>query len=400
MQYQQDLFFKNLPVAGRKGRFSRLGFLKNLNDSKRLLHNETDICFIWTGTGKIKKLENIVFDNKVKNKIKNNTIKIFLYEPICLLIDKKYNCSFYSEFDSKINYTDIISEELESISIFKKNNDIENVMVYVSDYNPQLLKDLYPDIELCCLDSFLRHGAVTNRRPQLPNHITKKFWCGNWRYTAHRHLVMSYLVHIDGNYSWNLQCTFEDLKKNVWFDIDKLKDSNFERFIKIKNGVDILNKNILRIDTKIDQLVVENSSDVYIPGHNSPPHSKNFLNSYKKCFCAVVNETRYAQPFGYFSEKTLTAINSRLPIILVAPPKTLEYLKKFGFKTFDRWWDESYDDVVGNKERLVKLCETIDYINNFSIEEMREIYKEMTPILKHNVENFAKIEDWYNNRNI
>ena len=384
MQYQQDLFFKNLPVAGRKGRFSRLGFLKNLNDSKRLLHNETDICFIWTGTGKIKKLENIVFDNKVKNKIKNNTIKIFLYEPICLLIDKKYNCSFYSEFDSKINYTDIISEELESISIFKKNNDIENVMVYVSDYNPQLLKDLYPDIELCCLDSFLRHGAVTNRRPQLPNHITKKFWCGNWRYTAHRHLVMSYLVHIDGNYSWNLQCTFEDLKKNVWFDIDKLKDSNFERFIKIKNGVDILNKNILRIDTKIDQLVVENSSDVYIPGHNSPPHTEKFFSSYKECFCAVINETRFAQPFGYFSEKTTTAMESKLPMILVAPPRTLEYLRTFGFKTFDKWWDESYDQEEDHEKRLMKIFDVIDFINSKSLEELKTIYEEMRGILEHN----------------
>jgi hypothetical protein len=88
------------------------------------------------------------------------------------------------------------------------------------------------------------------------------------------------------------------------------------------------------------------------------------------------------------------------PFVIAGAPGTIKMLKDMGFKTFDRWWDESYDDVVGNKERLVKLCETIDYINNFSIEEMREIYKEMTPILKHNVENFAKIEDWYNNRNI
>ena len=385
MKYQQDLFFKNLPVAGRKGRFSRLGFLNNLNDSKRLLYNESNLCFVWTGTGRIKKLEIIVFDNKVKNKIKNNTIKIFLYEPICLLIDKKYNCSFYSEFNFKINYTDIISEELESIRIFKKNNDIENVIVYVSDYNPQLLKELYPDIELYCLDSFLRHSAVVEHCSHLPNHITKKFWSGNWRYTAHRHLVMSYLVHIDGNYSWNLQCTFEDLKKNVWFNLDKLKDTNFERFIKIKNGVDILNKEILRIDTKIDQLAVENYSDVYIPGHNSPSSSDKFFDSYKECFCAVINETRFAQPFGYFSEKTITAMESKLPIILVAPPRTLEYLKTFGFQTFDKWWDESYDLEEDHEQRLLKIFDVIDFINNKSLDELKIIYQEMKEILEHNI---------------
>ena len=182
-----------------------------------------------------------------------------------------------------------------------------------------------------------------------------------------------------------LQCTFEDLKKNVWFNLDKLKDTNFERFIKIKNGVNILNKDILRIDTKIDQLAVENYSDVYIPGHSSPSHSNKFFNSYKECFCAVINETRFAQPFGYFSEKTTTAMESKLPIILVAPPRTLEYLKTFGFRTFDKWWDESYDLEEDHEKRLLKIFDVIDFINNKSLDELKIIYQEMKEILEHNI---------------
>jgi hypothetical protein len=196
---------------------------------------------------------------------------------------------------------------------------------------------------------------------------------------------MSYLVHIDGNYSWNLQCTFEDLKKNVWFDVDKLEDSNFERFTKIKNGVDILNKNILRIDTNIDQLAVETYSDVYIPGYKSPQQTDKFYASYKECFCAVVNETRFAQPFGYFSEKTTTAILSRMPVIVVAPPRTLEYLKTFGFQTFDKWWDESYDLEEDHEQRLLKIFDVIDYINEKSLQELEIIYNEMAEILEHNI---------------
>jgi hypothetical protein len=383
MLYKQDLFWKNLPID-RKRIWTKLGFLQSLDYETMLLSNNENICFIWTGTNRINKLEK-KYNSKTQNKLKKKIIEIYLYEPICLSINGKYNCSFYSEFNSKLEYENVISEELESIRIFKKKNNLEHVKVYTSDYNLQYLKKLYPDLDLYCLDSFLRHYAVLSHCSHLPNTITKKFWCGNWRYTAHRHLVMSYLVHIDGNYSWNLQCTFEDLKKNVWFDVDKLEDSNFERFTKIKNGVDILNKNILRIDTNIDQLAVETYSDVYIPGYKSPQQTDKFYASYKECFCAVVNETRFAQPFGYFSEKTTTAILSRMPVIVVAPPRTLEYLKTFGFQTFDKWWDESYDLEEDHEQRLLKIFDVIDYINEKSLQELEIIYNEMAEILEHNI---------------
>jgi hypothetical protein len=383
MSYKQDLFWKNLPID-RKRTADKLGFLQSLNFKRMLLADNENVCFIWTGTNRIDKLE-IEYNSKMQNKLRKKIIEIYLYEPICLSINGEYNCAFYSEFNSKLEYENVVSEELESVRIFKKKNNLVNVKVYTSDYNLIYLKTLYPDLDLYCLDSFIRHRSVNEGSSSLPNKIVKKFWCGNWRYTAHRHLVMSYLVHIDGNYSWNLQCTFEDLKKNVWFDVDKLKDSNVERFIKIKNGVDILNKDILRIDTKIDQLVVENSSNVYIPGHNSPPHTEKFFSSYKECFCAVINETRFAQPFGYFSEKTTTAMESRLPMILVAPPRTLEYLKTFGFKTFDKWWDESYDQEEDHEKRLMKIFDVIDIINRKSLEELKTIYEQMREILDHNV---------------
>jgi hypothetical protein len=382
-QYKQDLFYKNLPCPHKKIG-NNLGFLYNLNFSKKYLSDNNNVCFIWTGTGRIKKLER-EFENKIKNKFKKKTIEVYLYEPICLLINGEYNCSFYSEFNSNVTYTDVASLELESIRIFKKINNFINVKVYTSDYNLKYLKDLYPDLELYCLDLFLRHKTISEKFSSKTNNIIKKFWCGNWRYTTHRHLVMSYLVHLDGNYSWNFQCSFEDLKKNIWFDIENLQKINLNRFLKIKKGVEILNQRVIRIDTEINQVRVENYSNVYIPGHSSPPSSETFLNSYKECFCAIVNETRFAQPFGYFSEKTTTAIQSRLPVIIVAPPRTLEYLKTFGFKTFDQWWDESYDLEEDHEKRLMKIFDVIDFINSKSLEELKIIYQEMKEILEHNI---------------
>jgi hypothetical protein len=380
--YRHHLFFKNLPLTNKR-KYTILGFLSSLNSNKHLLDNNENLCFVWTGNQRIKRLEKN-YTPKMQSKLRRSNIEIYLYEPICLSIDGKYNCSFYSEFNSKISYNKVVSEELESIRIFKKKNNLTNVKVYTSDYNLDYLKNLYPDLELYCLDSFIRHITIDRVVSKKPNQIKKKFWCGNWRYTAHRHLVMSYLVHLDGNYSWNLKCSFEDLKKNVWFDLNKYRIRDRSRFNQIKDGVDILNLQVLRIDTYYEPVTVEEYSDVYIPGHSSPIRSNNFLDSYKECFCAIINETRFAQPFGYFSEKTTTAIESRLPVILVAPPRTLEYLKTFGFKTFDRWWDESYDVEEDHEERLIKIFKLIDFINDKSLEELEEIYNEMSDILEHN----------------
>jgi hypothetical protein len=380
--YRHDLYFKNLPLTHKRVS-TNLGFMQSLNAQGRILSDNNNICLIWTGTGRIKKLEKN-FHEKVKNKLRKQTIEIYLYEPICLKIDNEYNCSFYSEFKYGAKYNSIVSEELESIRIFKKKNNLKNVKVYTSDYNLELLQRLYPDLELYCLDLFLRDVTIHNNSSILPNKILKRFWCGNWRYTAHRHIVMSYLVHLDGNYSWNLKCSFDDLRKNVWFDFKKYYKEDYERFLLIRKGVDVLNSVVLRIDTNIDPVNVDDSSLVYIPGHNSPDKSKNFLNSYKECFCAVINETRFAQPFGYFSEKTTVAMEAKLPVIVVAPPKTLEYLKTFGFKTFSRWWDESYDLEEDHEKRLIKIFDLIDFINRKSIEELEIMYKEMEEILEHN----------------
>ena len=72
------------------------------------------------------------------------------------------------------------------------------------------------------------------------------------------------------------------------------------------------------------------------------------------------------------------------PFVLAAPPYTLKYLKEQGFKTFSDFWDESYDDIEDHQERMFKIIDVIDFINSKSIDELRQIYLQMIPILEHN----------------
>jgi hypothetical protein len=107
-----------------------------------------------------------------------------------------------------------------------------------------------------------------------------------------------------------------------------------------------------------------------------------------------VTEARYALPTGNLSEKTLNAIKCFRPFILVASPYTLEYLKHYGVKTFSQFWDESYDREENHEQRLIKIFEVIDYIDSFTVDELKTLYSKMTPILEHNyqiIKNIAKV---------
>ena len=381
-QFQQDLFWKNLPTAGKTPPRVKLGFLSSLLSGRGLLARSENVCFIWTGTNRIHKLER-QYSSKIQNKLRKKTIEIYLYEPLCFKIDGAYNCGFYSEFDRKSQSQAVVSEELDSVRQFKQLNDLHDVKVYAADYNLSCVKQLYPDIELHCLDVFIRHLGEP-KTSSLPNTVLKRWWCANWRYTVHRHLIMSYLVHTEGNYTWNFSCGFDDLEKNPWFDLDRLRSSDPQRFSLIQQGTELLHDRVFSIDVSVDQIKVTDVGHLYIPGETAPPPSPQFYDSYKQCFCAVVTETRFAQPTANISEKTLIAIRSRLPVIVVAPPKTLEYLRALGFKTFNRWWDEGYDSEQDHEQRMLKIFQIIDYLNSRSITELCGIYDQMSEVLQHN----------------
>jgi N-glycosylase/DNA lyase len=70
----------------------------------------------------------------------------------------------------------------------------------------------------------------------------------------------------------------------------------------------------------------------------------------------------------------------------------LEYLKTYGFKTFDKFWDESYDSEENHEYRLIKILKVIDYIDNLSITSLRRLYDSLRPILEHNFEILKKLQ--------
>ena len=72
------------------------------------------------------------------------------------------------------------------------------------------------------------------------------------------------------------------------------------------------------------------------------------------------------------------------PFVVVGVDKTLEYLKKFGYKTFDQWIDESYDQEPDDDKRMNMVVEEIKRLIALSDEEWQRMIVEMIPTLQHN----------------
>jgi hypothetical protein len=105
-------------------------------------------------------------------------------------------------------------------------------------------------------------------------------------------------------------------------------------------------------------------------------------------FVWVVTETEFSnlppKHRSFHSEKTYKPIAFFMPFIIVGNPGTLSILRKEGYQTFSKWWDESYDKVLNPLERMKKIQQLILEISTWEISKLIQISIEMQSVLEHN----------------
>jgi hypothetical protein len=128
---------------------------------------------------------------------------------------------------------------------------------------------------------------------------------------------------------------------------------------------------------------------------------------YNSVFCNIITESEFyttenlnVKDAIFFTEKTGKCIAMGLPFVMVNGHSSISKLKELGFQTFDKWWDESYDDEPNEIDRLNKIVNTIVEINKWSIAELQTIYDEMKPILEHNLLLYNKFTNKKYNRQL
>ena len=366
-----------------------------------LSNNNGNPYHIKLSNGRIFTLETIKYTDEEIKVLNEKGIDIYLYEPLSYfnkdisnfyLGPYHHSERFYSEFEPTIKPKQIKADELDSILIYKNNNNLTNIRVHLCDAFTQDWLINYKELELIYDDVFLKtlHDRKIVNQTFEPVEFKKKFINLNYRYTFHRHLTAAYMSQTGScNLSWYFKCDYDNVKYSLWHNLESLKDSHAEMYQKLKNGINTLNEcTPLNIDFAIEEpTVIEHIyyKDVFPKNKNITNISfLSIENYYKETFCDVITETRFAQPTPNYSEKIFQPMFYKRPFIIVGAPKTLMLIRQQGFKTFHDFWDESYDVSECHQNRLLMIFKLIDKINNMSLEECREMYYKMEGILEYN----------------
>jgi len=111
------------------------------------------------------------------------------------------------------------------------------------------------------------------------------------------------------------------------------------------------------------------------------------LNPWNTSFLHIVNETVWQDKI-HFTEKIFKPIVSHQPFVVLQAPGSLNYLHKYGFKTFNYWWDESYDGIQDPVERMRAIADIVNWIGKLPLTKLETMRREMSGILEYNYNHF------------
>ena len=104
----------------------------------------------------------------------------------------------------------------------------------------------------------------------------------------------------------------------------------------------------------------------------------------------LVSETVATGRRHHLTEKTFKPIAMGMPFVLVAPQGSLKYLRSYGFKTFGSFWDESYDDIADDAERIAAVARTLRQLEDLGPEYRNAIFHSAVDVVQHNWNHFYK----------
>ena len=218
-------------------------------------------------------------------------------------------------------------------------------------------------------------------------------WFRNYKYLTFKHcainkvfICLNHLINNNRSYRLNLLSNLREKKLEQFGYVSaplltkdvikkEITDPNSRLSVKTK-------KHILNHLMPTAQPVILDSNSNY---NNASAEISDF---HHNALWNVVTETNFYDDKLHLTEKIFKPIATRRPFILVSSPGNLAYLKRYGFKTFDKYIDESYDDEQDDDRRIALIVKQLQNLCKMSSEELSNMYNDMTDILEFNHQHF------------
>jgi hypothetical protein len=279
-------------------------------------------------------------------------------------------------------------KELEIINYILKRTKITEKEIYHCEYNNTLVEKKYKH-KLKYFDIFLSNYANgINQIVLYQTDIKYKICCFNHRDDLHRHLISS-LIYDKKDC---LVTYFNKYHLSQVLNNTNLVIEDFEIKEEIKQSLLKFDKADLRfIENSQFVSKTDNKRRLYLNGNKQKDHL--IFDMIQNSFVNLVTETRFSSLAAYVSEKSLKPIYMYRPFLMLSSYGTLDLLKKLGFQTFDKWWDESYDLEKNHVKRFEQVYSIANQILTYSMSDLEKMLEEMRPILEHNKNNLQNITE-------
>ena len=138
-----------------------------------------------------------------------------------------------------------------------------------------------------------------------------------------------------------------------------------------------------------DEVLPLRADELTAAEHNN--HSINVNHFHTNSYWNIALET-YIDAVGgtFLTEKTFKPIKYGQAFVILGTENSLGLLKDQGYKTFDRWIDESYDTITDVRFRWYAVFEETRKIALKSLEQLHQDYLAQLPIIHHNQEHYKR----------
>ena len=376
-------------------------------------HKETEIKFIDTDGKTFNPRDLNIFPIRFRA----NEDHVFMHKALCpfghlpksviewLRHNKQCSIVFHDANEAKA----ITSKEFVTIPGLiskRKEYNLENKFVYLdSRANADVLheKSYYPIpdwlVFIGCSNwlQFVGHTAskkdidevirLSNRRPLFKQ---GRFLFYSGRLRPARYLIMDHLLKdIKREHLWlsasNAGVNPSDIRSILDYSNQIQTESNLKTYYTATDREKIVDLSLKTPINTFPEQLQEEKVDYHKLKWFWIPNPAHYSRAFIDISCETYNERHGAYGADLFiTEKICKPILAKRPFICSANPGLYQELKKLGFITFNKWWDESFAEECDIKQHIQKLIRVITKLDKLTDAECKEMWDDMQDVLQHN----------------
>jgi len=140
----------------------------------------------------------------------------------------------------------------------------------------------------------------------------------------------------------------------------------------------------------IEQVFAQQTLPINFAGETDHPMHSCWLSLFgesAESLLYLVTETIATGRRHHLTEKTFKPIALGMPFVIVGTRGSLEYLRSYGFRTFEGIWDESYD-LAEDSVRIERVASLLRSLDELPPEGKQDLFDQAREVVEHNWNHF------------